>query len=346
MRIFLAGATGVIGRRLIVLLRRAGHEVTGSTRSADKAPQLEASGVRPAIVDVFDAGALERAVAAAEPEGIIHQLTDLPHEPDRALIAAAAARNARLRIEGTRNLIDAALHADVRRVVAQSIAFVYAPGPEPHGEADPLDETGPQETTVRGVLKLEQLVTRTAGIEGIVLRYGYFYGPGTWNARPPGRTSVHVDAAAKAAELAVTHGVTGIYNVAEGRRIGPDRQGASGVGLESGIPAASVIYAAPSADGTRSDAAQHCSCGDVSRGQHSDNINATCASAAQTPRFRHTTKRHEIYCGFGEVFCRTRTDADRQRRAGCNAGASRDPNGGHELWIPRRTSRRDCPAGT
>jgi|SRR5437667_10695831 len=215
MRIFLAGATGVIGRRLIVLLRRAGHEVTGSTRSADKAPQLEASGVRPAIVDVFDAGALERAVAAAEPEGIIHQLTDLPHEPDRALIAAAAARNARLRIEGTRNLIDAALHADVRRVVAQSIAFVYAPRPEPHGEADPLDETGPQETTVRGVLKLEQLVTRTAGIEGIVLRYGYFYGPGTWNARPPGRTSVHVDAAAKAAELAVTHGVTGIYNVAE-----------------------------------------------------------------------------------------------------------------------------------
>ncbi len=65
------------------------------------------------------------------------------------------------------------------------------------------------------MLKLEQLVTRTAGIEGIVLRYGYFYGPGTWNARPPGRTSVHVDAAAKAAELAVTHGVTGIYNVAE-----------------------------------------------------------------------------------------------------------------------------------
>ncbi len=110
----------MIGRRLIVLLRRAGHEVTGSTRSADKAPQLEASGVRPAIVDVFDAGALERAVAAAEPEGIIHQLTDLPHEPDRALIAAAAARNARLRIEGTRNLIDAALHADVRRVVAQA----------------------------------------------------------------------------------------------------------------------------------------------------------------------------------------------------------------------------------
>jgi nucleoside-diphosphate-sugar epimerase len=215
MRIFLAGATGAVGRRLVALLLRAGHEVTGTTRSADKASRLEASGIRPAIVDVFDALALARAVAAAEPEIIIHQLTDLPREPDRALIEAASARNARLRSDGTRNLIDAALHAGARRCIAQSNAFLYAPGPEPHGETDPLDAGGPRARVVEGVLALEQLVTRTPGIEGIVLRYGRFYGPGTWNAEPAGRTPVHVDAAARAAELAITRGAPGIYNVAE-----------------------------------------------------------------------------------------------------------------------------------
>jgi nucleoside-diphosphate-sugar epimerase len=215
MRVFLAGATGAIGRRLVPLLLRAGHEVVGTTRSAVEAETLEASGVTPAVLDVFDASAAERAVASAAPEVVIHQLTDLPQEPDPALIAAALERNARLRIEGTHNLIEAALSAGTRRFIAQSIAFAYAPGSQPHRETDPLDEAGPHAITVAGVLRLEQLVTGTAGIEGIVLRYGRLYGPGTWRKVRAARTSVHVDAAASAAQLAVIRGTPGIYNVAE-----------------------------------------------------------------------------------------------------------------------------------
>jgi nucleoside-diphosphate-sugar epimerase len=215
MRVFLAGATGAIGRRLVPLLLRAGHEVVGTTRSAMKAEALKAAGVTPAVLDVFDAAAVKRAVDAAAPEVVIHQLTDLPQEPDPALIAAALERNARLRIEGTRNLIEAALSARSRRFIAQSIAFAYAPGSQPHRETDPLDEAGPQATTVKGVLRLEQLVTGTAGIDGIVLRYGRLYGPGTWRKARASQTSVHVDAAASAAQRAVTRGAPGIYNVAE-----------------------------------------------------------------------------------------------------------------------------------
>jgi nucleoside-diphosphate-sugar epimerase len=146
---------------------------------------------------------------------IIHQLTDLPKVPDPALIATALERNARLRIEGTRNLVDAACSAGVRRFIAQSIAFAYAPGSEPHQEADPLDVAGPPAVTVHGVLQLEQLVTGTAGIDGLVLRYGFLYGQGTWRSAPAPRTPLHVDAAAWAAQLAVTRGTPGIYNVAE-----------------------------------------------------------------------------------------------------------------------------------
>jgi len=217
MRIFLAGATGVIGRRLTPLLVLMGHEVTGTTRSAAKAGQIEASCGRPVVVDVFDADALAKAVVAARPEVVIHQLTDLPSAPGAPGYEDGQKRNVRLRREGTRNLMQAAQAAGVKRVIAQSIAFVYAPGPAPRCESDPLDVAaqGVRALTVAGVMALEQAVMGTPSIGGVVLRYGYFCGPGTWNAiasRPP---SVHVDAAAHAALLALTRGEPGIYNIAE-----------------------------------------------------------------------------------------------------------------------------------
>ena len=128
MRIFLAGASGAIGRRLTPLLLTAGHEVTGSTRSAETARRLNAAGIHGVVADVFDAGALRDAVANARPEIVIHQLTDLPRVvEDEAQLAASYPRNARIRTEGTRNLIAAAQAASARRFIVQSVALAYAP---------------------------------------------------------------------------------------------------------------------------------------------------------------------------------------------------------------------------
>ena len=212
MRIFLAGAAGVIGRRLTPLLVLMGHEVTGTTRSAAKAGQIEASCGRPVVVDVFDAAALTRVMLEARPEIVIHQLTDLPSDP--AQVSSAAEMNARLRIDGTRNLMAAAKVAGARRVIAQSIAFAYAPGPEPHHEDDPLNLEGPRRRSAEGVAGLEWAVLHTPPIEGVVLRYGRLYGPGAWTQVPGTPPALHVDAAAHAALLAVDRG-SGIYNIAE-----------------------------------------------------------------------------------------------------------------------------------
>jgi nucleoside-diphosphate-sugar epimerase len=212
MRIFLAGATGVIGRPLLPLLVRAGHQVTGSTRSAAKADAIARAGATPAVVDVFDEEALKEAVGVAKPEVVIHQLTDLPDSAEPDAIAASLEANARIRIEGTYNLIVAAKMAGATRMVAQSIAFVYAPGPEPHQESDPL--MPPDTVSARGVYALEDAVGGTPGLTGVVLRYGRLYGPGTWAKKPSGKGFLHVDAAAQAALAAVTRGV-GVYNIAE-----------------------------------------------------------------------------------------------------------------------------------
>jgi nucleoside-diphosphate-sugar epimerase len=216
MNVFLAGASGVIGRPLAKLLRDAGHVVTGSTRSPEKAATIEARGARAVVVDAFDGAALRKAVAAAKPEVVIHQLTDLPDTIDPSQRAAVLERNARLRIEGTRNLMAAAVAAGARRVVAQSIAFIYAPGRLPHREDDPLDNSEAQRTTIEGVKALEHAVLNTPGVAGVVLRYSRLYGPGTWSGDSPSGTGIlHVAAAAQAALLAVTRGAPGIYNVAE-----------------------------------------------------------------------------------------------------------------------------------
>jgi len=217
MRIFLAGASGAIGRRLVPQLLAAGHSVVGTTRSGEKAAELKSRGVEPVVVDVFDADSLLEFVAWAGPDAVIHQLTELPQVLDPKELKDWLARNARLRIEGTANLVAAALAAGVRRLIGQSIAFSYADGPEPHAETDPLiagEGDAPGVVSARGVRALEEAVLKARGIEGIVLRYGRLYGPGTWNT-PNTRTPLHVDAAAHAALLAVTRGSPGIYNIAE-----------------------------------------------------------------------------------------------------------------------------------
>jgi nucleoside-diphosphate-sugar epimerase len=216
-RIFLAGATGAIGRRLTPLLRDGGHHVAGTTRSAVRAEELRALGADPVVVDVFDAAALAHALASFRPDIVIHQLTDLPGGLDPARMADAIARNARIRDEGTGNLVRAAVAAGTRRLVAQSIAWAYATGPEPHAEDDPLDlaAEGTRATSVRGVAALESQVLGAAGMEGVVLRYGQLYGPGTGAERPTGSMPLHVDAAAHAALLAVDRGAPGVYNIAE-----------------------------------------------------------------------------------------------------------------------------------
>ena len=216
MRIFLAGASGAIGRRLVPLLIAYGHEVTGMTRSRLAARELETAGVRTAIADVYDADALRRAVVDARPEIVVHQLTDLPRVLDNeAQHASAYPRNARIRIEGTRNLVAAAQAAAARRFILQSVAFAYAPGKAPYVETDPLNlADGPRLITVRAAADMEQQVL-ACGLEAIVLRYGLFYGPGTWSDGPSRKPPLHIDAAAQAAALAVTRGTAGIYNIAD-----------------------------------------------------------------------------------------------------------------------------------
>ncbi|WP_434723863.1 NAD-dependent epimerase/dehydratase family protein [Mesorhizobium sp. RIZ17] len=215
-RIFLAGASGAIGRRLVPQLAAAGHEVTATTRQAAKAEDLGALGADPVVVDVFDANGLRAAVLAAKPEIVIHQLTDLPAGLDPSKMAEATARNAHIRDEGTRNLVEAAKVVGARRLIAQSIAWAYAPGPEPHAETDALDggAEGGRAVSVGGVIALERHVLGASPITGIVLRYGHLYGPGT-GVEVAADPAVHVDAAAYAALLAVERGAQGAFNVAE-----------------------------------------------------------------------------------------------------------------------------------
>jgi len=214
--VFLAGASGAIGRRLAPLLVTNGWRVIGTTRLVQKGSLLREMGVEPVVLDVFDAAGLKKLLADIRPEVVIHQLTDLPGALEASKMTDALVRNARLRDEGTRNLVEAAVHAGAKRLIAQSIAFIYVEGATPRRETDPLlPVSDPVDGgTVAGVTSLERQVIE-APLDGIVLRYGLFYGPGTGFDQPTAPGSVHVDAAAKAAELAVTHGEPGIYNITE-----------------------------------------------------------------------------------------------------------------------------------
>jgi nucleoside-diphosphate-sugar epimerase len=210
--LFIAGATGVIGARLTPLLLAAGYNVYALTRDAAKARDLEARGVHAMAGDIFDAVAVRDAVARAQPELVVHQLTDLPQSRDDRGDPAALARNARIRIEGTQHLVDAALACGAKRMLAQSIAFAYAEGPEPHVEGDPVDSA-----TRSSVITLERLVLESPPLIGTVLRYGSLYGPGTWFDEATGNVPVQIDAAVRATMLAIERGATGVFNIAEER---------------------------------------------------------------------------------------------------------------------------------
>lgn len=176
MRIFLAGATGVIGVRLIPLLVAGGHTVAGMTRSAARAGMLRGLGAEPVVCDVYDAAALTAVVAAFRPDIVFHQLTDLPD--DAADIPQWSGRNRRIRDEGTRNLLAAAHAAGAGRVIVQSISWEQ-----------------PTEEAQAAIGAFERLVLRDGGV---VIRYGQFWGPGTYYpAAPPPRPRIHLDDAAR-----------------------------------------------------------------------------------------------------------------------------------------------------
>lgn len=215
-RIFLAGASGALGRPLTAMLVAAGYDVTGTTRSRDGATTISAAGARAAIVDVFDADDLREAMKASRPDIVIHQVTDLSTKPGEALTDEHLERNARVREVGTRNLVGASLAVGARRLVAQSIAWLYLPGPEPHTEEETIvpADRATMNRTRKAVIDLERMVTGDQRFEGVVLRYGRLYGPGTWRDAPDVPPTVHVHDAARAAMLAVGHGEPGIYNIA------------------------------------------------------------------------------------------------------------------------------------
>jgi nucleoside-diphosphate-sugar epimerase len=216
-RIFIAGAAGAVGRPLCELLVADGWHVTGTTRSAERTGILRSLGVDPVVVDVYDAARLRDAVSAARPDVVVHQLTDLPPGLDPARMDAWAPLNRRIRTEGTRNLVAAAVAAGARRLVAQSIGFAYAPGPTPFTEEAPLNVSAPGRAglSAASAAGLEQQVM-SAPLEGVVLRYGLFYGPGTgFDVPQSGGRAVHVHAAANAARLAATREAPGVYNIAE-----------------------------------------------------------------------------------------------------------------------------------
>src|ERR687893_3144701 len=237
MKVFLAGASGAIGRRLVPQLIEAGHQVTAITRSKEKLSELSDLGAEPVLCDVFDAGRLGSVVAQAEPDAVINQLTDLPQSLNPRKLGEYYAANNRVRREGTRNLLDAARGAGVRRFLIQGAAYWYAPtGVSVKTEEAPLylDAPAPIGPAVETIKEVEDAVLSANEIEGVVLRYGMFYGPGTWYAKDgdvarqvrkrrypmigkgEGTYSfIHIDDAASATVAALEQATPGVYNVVD-----------------------------------------------------------------------------------------------------------------------------------
>jgi nucleoside-diphosphate-sugar epimerase len=245
MKIFVAGATGVLGRALVPQLVARGHDVVGMTRSASKQDLVRSLGARPVVADALEADAVAQAVASAEPEVIVHELTalsgkmsvrDMRH-PERAVPATMTNR---LRTEGTDHLLAAGRAVGARRFLAQSFgAFRWArTGGPVLSEADPLDPNPPGalRAALKGILHVERVVPAIEWGEGLVLRYGGFYGPGTSVSRDPDAifaapirkrrfpiigdgggvwSHIHIDDAAAATAAAVERGEAGVYNIVD-----------------------------------------------------------------------------------------------------------------------------------
>lgn len=233
MRVFLAGGSGAIGRRLIPMLVSRGHAVAATTRSAHKLPQLRALGADAVLLDALDATAVGQAIARAAPDAIIHQMTALSGVPDMRHFDRWFAETNRLRTDGTRNLLSAAIAEGVNRFIATS--FTGWPnnrdGTGLAREDEPLDSSpvSSMRETLQAIRTLEELVT-TAPITGTVLRYGGFYGPGATEemvrmvrrrmlpviGSGAGVTCwIHVDDAASAALAALERGCNGIFNIVD-----------------------------------------------------------------------------------------------------------------------------------
>lgn len=238
MKIFLAGATGAIGKRLVPLLVSAGHHITATTHTPDKVSALRAQGADSVVVDGLDKEGILKAITGSHPDVIVHQMTALASMRNLKKFDDEFAVTNRLRTEGTAYLLAAASAAGVRRFVAQS----YAGWPNQRAggrvktEDDPLDHDPPaaMTKTLDAIKALESMLTSTIGVGGIVLRYGSFYGPGTsignggdivdmvrqrkfplvgdaagvWSF-------VHIDDAARATQLAIEGGTPGIYNIVD-----------------------------------------------------------------------------------------------------------------------------------
>ena len=234
MRVFVAGATGAIGRRLVPLLVGAGHQVVATTRSQGKAEGLRSLGAEPVVVDGLDPMAIGEAVGRAEPQVVIHQMTQLAGISSLRRFDLEFAVTNRLRTEGTDHLLAAAAAAGVRRFIAQSYTGwnnVRDGGPV-KTEADPFDPDPPaaQQQSLAAMRHLERAVLDAAPVEGIVLRYGSFYGPGASEEffdlirkrkMPLVRGAagiwsfVHIDDAAAATVAALKHGSRGVYNIVD-----------------------------------------------------------------------------------------------------------------------------------
>jgi len=235
MKVLVAGASGAIGRPLVAALAAAGHDVVGMAGSERGLEVLRARGVAGIVADALDAAAVAAAIARVRPEAVIEELTSLPKHYTQEEMRAASARDRELRLTGGRNVQNAAKAAGARRYLVQSTGFFYAPGPGLAAETDPLafDASPAIAANVRTYAQVEERVLG-GGMEGVALRYGFFYGPGTWfvsdgdvaervrqREYPVAGSGkgvwswVHVEDAA-AATVAALEGAPGIYNVVDG----------------------------------------------------------------------------------------------------------------------------------
>jgi 2-alkyl-3-oxoalkanoate reductase len=235
VRVFVAGASGAIGGPLVEQLVAAGHQTTGTTRRRERGEELRRAGARAVVCDAFDCPALEAAVSEAAPDIVINQLTSLPREYNPRRIDYGPTN--RVRSEGGANLIAAARAAGTRRFITQSIAFLYAPEGDwvKDEEAPPFDAAPPPfDEGLKVLLEHERAVLESEGMQGVVLRYGQFYGPGTYYA-PDGDIArrvrkrrfpvvgsgtatfsfIHVEDAAGATVAALEYGPPGIYNIVD-----------------------------------------------------------------------------------------------------------------------------------